>query len=668
MKIPFAAGLILLLNSLNFPQENSMPDSLLNENSEPFFLDRFWNNVLEDNLPEVNEAEFSDELEPLLTRPVDINTAGLEELLEIPFLNYQDAKSIIEYRNKSGRFFSVNELRQIKEFSISFINNILPYVTISNPEVIPASADTLRAEPDLSAIPSVDFRVRIQSNSLYNKGLTYGTYTGSLIRLYNRLKVNAKDKYQLGIILEKDAGEKSFTDFNSFHLLISSVEPFDAILLGDYNMEFGQGLSLWNPYGFLKEGSPVSSMHKRRKKIKPYLSTDENSFLRGGAVSFSFSSLSMSAFYSNNFRDANLDTLSGKITSFYTSGYHRTLMESLKKDKIKEVLFGGKADYNSGDVFRAGVLYFQSEFDRAFLESSPLGLAGSKFHVIALSWELYLDKVLFSGEAASSGRNSAFRSFLELSLTRHLGAIVLVRHYDSGFPSMHSFSSGTAAGCARQETGIYGALNVKTPFGTLDAYYDQFRREKRYFPSNGNRFGLNFSANPFKKLSLNIRYRNGEEEIYDFSLPEEILSLRQSRSFKAEVRFDFPGSLFLKLHAEVNRFLDSKDEHPEKGFTIFEETGISKSIFSLSARVSYFRTDSYNSRIFLLESDTPGSMTGYSLFGEGVKWSVNLRGRISKEFSISFKYSETSGAQRLSKSLMPEETNNTLNVQLDVKF
>lgn len=666
MKIPLIAGVILLLNSLNFPQGNSHPDSLLPGNLEPPFQDRFWNNVLEDNLPEVNEAELSDELEQLSARPVDINSAGLEELLAIPFLNYQDAKSIIEYRNKSGRFFSINELRQIKGFSNSLINNILPYLTVSNPEVISTNSNTLRANPDFSTVPNVDFRVRLQSNSLYSNDMAAGTYTGSLIRLYNRLKVNAKDMYQLGIILEKDAGEKSFTDFNSFHLLISSVKPFDAILLGDYNVEFGQGLALWNPYGFLKEGSPVSSLHMKNKNIKPYLSTDENSFLRGGAVSFSFGSFSMSAFYSNNFRDANLDTLSGKITSFYTSGYHRTLRESLKKDKIKEILLGAKAGYNFGDLFNAGVLYYQSEFDRPFLETSPLGLSGSRFHVIALSYELFLDKVFISGEAASSGRKSAFRSFLELTLTERLSAIVLFRHYDSGFPSMHSFSSGTSSGSARQETGIYGALNVKTPFGILDIYYDQFRREKRYFPSNGNKFGLNFSANPIKKLSLNLRYRNGDEEICDFSLPEEALSLRQSRSFKADVRYDFPGSLFLKLHGEVNRFLDPKTEHPEKGFVIFEETGISKSVFSLSARVSYYKTDSNNSRIFLLESDTPGSLTGYSLSGQGMKWSINFRCRISKEFSVSLKYSETSGPQ--AESYQPEETNNTLNVQLDIKF
>ncbi|HEX2865618.1 MAG TPA: helix-hairpin-helix domain-containing protein [Ignavibacteriales bacterium] len=666
MKIPFIAGLLILLNSLNFSQENSHPDSLLPGKLEMPFLDRFWNNVLEDNLSEVNEAELSDELESLSAHPVDINTAALEELLAIPFLNYQDAKSIIDYRNKSGRFFSTNEIRQIRELPNSLINNILPYLTASIPEVISATSITLRANPDFSTVPTVDFRTRLQGNSLYNKDLTAGTYTGSPIRLYNRLKVNAKDRYQLGIILEKDAGEKSFTDFNSFHLLVSSVKPFDAILLGDYNVEFGHGLALWNPYGFLKEGSPVSSMHMRSKNIKPYLSTDENSFLRGGAASFSFSSFSMSAFYSDNFRDANLDPLSGKITSFYTSGYHRTLRESQKKDRIKEVLFGGKAGYNFGNVFKAGVLYYQSQFDRQFLETSPLGLSGSRFHVIALSYELFLDQVFISGEAASSGRKSAIRSFLELPLTEPLSAIVLFRHYDSGFPSMHSFSSGTASGSARQETGIYGALNVKTPLGTLDIYYDQFRREKRYFPSNGNQFGLSFSAVPFKKLSLNLRYRNGEEEICDFSLPEEALSLRQIRSFKADVRCDFPGSLFLKLHGEVNRFLGPTAEHPEKGFVIFEEAGISKDFFSLSARVSYFKTDSYNSRIYLPEIDAPGSLTGYSLSGQGVKWSLNLRGRISKEFSVSIKYSETSVPQ--TNSYRSEETNNTLNLQLDVKF
>ncbi|MGE5430896.1 MAG: ComEA family DNA-binding protein [Syntrophomonadaceae bacterium] len=647
----------LLLNSLIFPQGDS----------SVFNIERFWNNALEDNLTDVNDSELSDDLENLSARPVDINSAQLEDLLRIPFLNYQDAKSIIEYRNKSGKFFSVYELRQIKGLSNLLINNILPYIDAGSLEVIPASANTLMAKPDLSTIPKVDLRIRILSNSLYNKGVTAATYTGTPIKLYNRLKVCSKDRYQMGLTLEKDAGETSFADFNSFHLMVNSLKPFETVLIGDYSVEFGQGLALWSPYGYLKDGNAVSSRHRQKKDIKPYTSTDENSFLRGGAVTFSFNGFKASAFYSGSRRDANLDSASGSVTSFYTSGYHRTLRESQKKDKVKEVLFGAGAELAIEELLEAGILFYRSEFSHPFLETSALSLSGKRFDVFSLSCKLFLNRLYFSGEAALGNKKPAFNSSLEFIITEEINALISFRHYPSGFPSMHSFSSGSSSGCARQETGIYGGINIRSFLGTIDLFYDQFKKQKTgsMLPVNGNKFGLSYTCSPFRKLKLNLRYRNGDEEICDLRDPFSGTFLRQSRTFKGELSLGFTGSLYVKLHGSIDRYLNPKSGKKESGLVLYEETGISRSVFSLSARIAYFRTDSYYSRIFQLEYDTPGSLVNSSLFGSGVKWFINIQGRIFSKLSASMKYSET---YRSGGSNPAEEENNYLSFQLDIKL
>ncbi|MGE5352803.1 MAG: ComEA family DNA-binding protein [Acidobacteriota bacterium] len=657
MKIPLLILLIFLLSGTGLPQEDSSQAG----------YDRFWNNLLEESMSEVNESEISDELENLSLHPVDINSATLEDLLRIPFLNYQEAKAILEHRKTWGRFFSTNELRQVKALSNLLIYNILPYVTAEIYKMIPASANTLRSKPDKSYIPKVDLRLRMLNNSLYNKEVTAGTYSGTPLKLYNRLKVNSKDRYQLGFILEKDAGEASISDFNSFHLLLNSLKPIDALLAGDYTIEFGQGLALWGPYGYLREGDAVSSLHRQEKDIRPYLSTDENSFLRGGALSFSLNGLRLSAFYSNNSRDANLDTASGKVTSFYTSGYHRNVRESMKKDKVKEVLFGAYADYQIKEILKVGILYYRSEFDRSFIKSSPSGISGNRFDLFSLSYKLFLDKVLISGEAANAGRKTAFRSLVELILTKEIDALISFRHYPSGFPSMHSFSSGSSSGGLRQETGIYGGISFKTALGAFDIFYDQFKKEKpgSLLPSNGNKFGMSYSISPAKMLKLNFRYRNGDEEIYDLRDPYSGLQSRQSRTFRGDLRLDFTSSVFIKFHGSLSKYMDTKVDKKESGFMFYEETGVSRRIYSLSARISYFRTDSYYSRIFQVEQETPGSLANSFLYGQGVRWFINMRGSIYRGVSVSLKYSET---YRSEGSNMPEEENSSLSLQLDVNL
>jgi predicted DNA-binding helix-hairpin-helix protein len=70
--------------------------------------------VLDELVEESQEEEVSsdlyDILETLVQNPVDLNTAGINELQRIPFIDFSIVEQIINHRNKYGLFFSVNEL------------------------------------------------------------------------------------------------------------------------------------------------------------------------------------------------------------------------------------------------------------------------------------------------------------------------------------------------------------------------------------------------------------------------------------------------------------------------------------------------------------------------------------------------------------------------------
>jgi competence protein ComEA len=61
---------------------------------------------------------------------VDINTADIEELDELPEVGPSTAESIIEYRQTNGQFSSVDELEEIPGIGPETLEKIAPFATI----------------------------------------------------------------------------------------------------------------------------------------------------------------------------------------------------------------------------------------------------------------------------------------------------------------------------------------------------------------------------------------------------------------------------------------------------------------------------------------------------------------------------------------------------------
>jgi len=61
---------------------------------------------------------------------IDINTAGVEELDELPEVGPSTAESIIEYRQNNGRFTSVDELEEVPGIGPATLEKIEPFATV----------------------------------------------------------------------------------------------------------------------------------------------------------------------------------------------------------------------------------------------------------------------------------------------------------------------------------------------------------------------------------------------------------------------------------------------------------------------------------------------------------------------------------------------------------
>lgn len=116
---------------------------------------------------------------------ININTAGSKELEKLPFIGEARAQAIVRYRQKIGRFASVDELNQVPEIGEDTFQAIKPYLTLSGASTFseakpePATPGLAKTLPTIVTQPG---EVRLLTDQAYYPTLQslIGHATGSV--------------------------------------------------------------------------------------------------------------------------------------------------------------------------------------------------------------------------------------------------------------------------------------------------------------------------------------------------------------------------------------------------------------------------------------------------------------------------------------------------------
>lgn len=68
-------------------------------------------------------------VDPFLITPININTANIDALKKHPYIRYNMAKAIVNYRNQHGHFTSVSQLSKIHLINSETLAKLQPYLT-----------------------------------------------------------------------------------------------------------------------------------------------------------------------------------------------------------------------------------------------------------------------------------------------------------------------------------------------------------------------------------------------------------------------------------------------------------------------------------------------------------------------------------------------------------
>ena len=610
--------------------------------------------LLETNDIESSEDYYEDMINSLIrlsAQPINLNSAGFDSLKMLFFLSDAQIDNLLDFRKKHGPFTHPNELLLVTGISQQDLSNIKPFIRIGTYTPEKQSryhlSQEILARLKMTRPKQAGYKKYSRKAFLYEKDYLakkQSRFQGPPVGTLLKYKISNQQHWQGGLTLENDPGENYFSksqktgfDFLSAHACYTPGKIIHRIIVGDYKLQWGQGLLAWSGYSSGKSTSTLSN-EKSGNGIAPYTSTDENRYLRGMAVSLHPTrTITTEIFVSYKKTDGNLadlDTLSPKTVqtaTLYETGYHRNLSECEKKHNLKEFTTGLSTHLNHR-YFRIGVQLLHYNFSPALTIGKAAyqqyNETGHQRTLVSVDYKTGGYHFYLFGETARSDNGTwATVNGLRYSGIPRFALCALYRHYDKGYHSHYNSGFAEYSNTTNEE-GLYLGLE-STPFRSLkiNAYYDRFRffspRYQATIPGNGQEIVGDVTFNR-SRWDCSFRFKH-EEKPEDDKTGENLQSVSR---IKQEYRLQFTYSICeqLKSRTRTSYTRYMKKEKHEGGYLFYQDLMYSSLQTNLKAqfRFAYFDTDSYNTRIYAYENNV---LYGYSfpaLYDRGFRSYLNL--------------------------------------------
>jgi hypothetical protein len=385
----------------------------------------------------------------------------------------------------------------------------------------------------------------------------------------------------------------------------------------------------------------------------------------------------LTAFYSYNTFDATIDSLTGEITSFGQTGYHRTTNELNRKDAVNSKLVGGVIDYSFLNNQKAGVIFYNTTFDKKLIPKSLYDIEGNNFNYLSSYYDFNFSRINIFGEFSFDGTSVASINGIQLGIGHDFVYTTTIRSYPRNYKNLYGFGFGERTGKTNNEIGIYSGIKWRTFLGIVNLYYDIFKfpykTSENSLSSEGNEFLINLNSRPFARIETRLRYKYENKEVSEIINSNQNIVRRLKQIIRTEFLYDVSKSLRLKWRFEYNHFQISEASIKESGLLIFQDIRyLIQRNFSLYGRFIFFHTDSFNSAVYEFENDLFGVMPNLAMYGKGLRWYLIVKYRPISELTISAKYAETFKPQEKFLSSGDNQINNNvdnrLSLQIDLNF
>lgn len=614
-----------------------------------------WMTYLEEMAELENADESSiellyEELSHLSENPLNINTAGKNDLERLPFLSDKQIEDISYYVYKYGPLLELHELKNVESLDLQTIRFIIPFLFVGE-----AERKSRFKWKDLVRYPKQEVLIRSDYTLQRKAGYRTDHYIGEPYYLSFRYGYRFRKKLQFGIAWEKDAGEKLWQkeyngfDHYGFFIHIKEIGVLRNLFLGDYRLSFGEGLIVNTQFSVGKTTN-ITQAGLKNTGIKQHASTNENNYFRGLATAFRFRSVYLNLFASYRRQDANAD--STFIYTIKTDGFNRTSKEMEKRDAAQIVSGGGNIQWRNENLTLGftGVAYsFGGKELNPELKAYNLHYLRGGGHSNFGIHYMYQDRFfVFKGETALDGnRKWATLNHLILQPDSRIDFSLSVRNYQKDYNAFYGKAFGEASS-VQNESGIYAGFVLRpSARWEISSYVDYFHFPwLRYgvdSPSSGKDFlvGVNFRPNSFSYLFFRYKYKEKEKnQASDDGRETFVLPYRQHR-FRTQYYYSYEEKVNAKLQIDYSIYEEEIKRSSGWSASLNFTFAPDKNRFQWDCGMAYFHTGNWNTRINVYEKNILYAFSFPNYYGEGIRLYSVLRWKIYRKLSIYLKASNT---------------------------
>lgn len=611
---------------------------------------------------ETEDDSFIQTMRQFLKDPLNLNYADVATLTALNIFSPIQLQNLISYRNLFGNLISIYELQAVPGFDIALIERIRPYITVSvYQNVISSIGERLTNGINTILVRATQVPEK-QKGFRLSSATTTNYYPGTAQRLFMRYKYQFKNLLQFGITGEKDAGEQFFKgtqragfDFYSAHLFARDIGIIKSLALGDFTINLGQGLTQWQSLAF-KKSADVTNIKRQLAVLRPYNSAGEINFHRGIGITIAKNNFEATGFISYKKVDANFiaDTLSNEdfISSFQTSGMHRTKSETADKGVQRQFAAGGNVAYNTGRLHIGinGVQYhFKLPLKKSVEPYNLYAISGNNFGNYSADYSYTFRNIHWFGEMAFTSRlDKAFVNGVLISADPKVDLSLLYRNISKSYQSLYT-NAFTESTYPNNEQGLYGGISLRPNTAwRIDAYADFYKFPwLKYLvdaPTTGTDYLLQANYKPNRQLEMYLRYRT-ETKAKNYDPGNATLTPvvpKPKQNIRSHISYKINKMLTLRNRVEMSWY-DKKGGGAQNGFLIYADAVIKPMMkkYAGSLRLQYFETDGYDSRLYAYENDVLYSFSIPVFYDIGFRYYLNFNYDVSKKLTVWVRWAQT---------------------------
>ncbi len=589
----------------------------------------------------IEDDRFIYELEELQGMRMDINKATESDLRKLPFLSPIQIQDILHYRSQFGDFVSRYELQAVGSLDSASVR-YLDYIFSFDGEEVAES------------------RGRAFSYWYYpmpkNAALRDGKFLGSGFKNSNRIRYSSS-RLAYGLCAEQDIGEPFRIDSQQWgfdHLVgfFQKKNPdklLSQILVGNFTLQLGQGLSIWQRFAMNNAAGSVF-IKRASEVLVPFVSVAEYNYNRGIGLTLQEGRWQANIWGSYKPMDASLKLDTNQYSyfeNFNNTGLHRTQSEIDRRMVLKERNIGAQFSYQNEKGLRLSGYALQLHYDRPIIPSEDYyawyRLRGRDFMYAGMDFSYYLKSWHSFGElCALNGKQWAVNWGNILSVDRKLDIALYAMLQSDRFQSI--YGNGFLQRNNTPQNQIYLGMDFYPKYKTKISVFSNFVRYQQFrylLPDYTQEWqqGISFRTRIKRNVKIRLRYTSRLYPRYESSDDLKTIDYKNQHQFKLAISKEYSRKFQTQSNLYYS-YLQSKELRTSSYGFALTQSFIYSPWFStrFKLRLAYFHNREFLNRIYTFEPNIPYQYSLYFFNGRGYQIILNLKQKLSKKSSLYLRY------------------------------